>query len=89
LQPNGDQLVNGLLLPAYIPDGSPARPGITNVFALAIYPMQIQNVVVTKIEPETVSITHSIGVAHVPINLLPPDIQKQLNYGPHAASHGN
>jgi hypothetical protein len=48
-----------------------------------------QNVVVTKIEPETVTITHSMGVAHVPINLLPPDIQKQLNYGPHAASHGN
>ena len=45
-----------------------------------------QNVVVTKIEPDTVSITHSMGVAHVPISTLPPDIQKQLNYDPHAAS---
>ena len=45
-----------------------------------------QNVVVTKIEADTVSITHSMGAAHIPINLLPPDIQKQLNYNPHAAS---
>ena len=49
LLPNGDEQVNGLLLPAYVPDGSPARPGITNVFALAIYPMQIENVVVTNL----------------------------------------
>ena len=35
----------------------------------------------TKIEPDTVSITHSMGVAHIPINLLPPDIQKQLRDG--------
>jgi len=48
-----------------------------------------QNVVVTEIEPDTVTISHSMGVAHIPINLLPPDIQKQLNYDPHAASHGN
>lgn len=45
-----------------------------------------QNVVVNKIEADTVSITHSTGVAHVPISLLPPDIQKQLNYDPQAAS---
>jgi len=44
-----------------------------------------ENVVVTKIEPDTVTITHSLGVAHIPMNLLPRDIQKQLNYDPHAA----
>ncbi len=49
LQPNGDEQVNGLLLPSYVPDGSPARPGITNVFALAIYPMVIENVAVTNL----------------------------------------
>ena len=49
LLPNGDEQVNGLLLPAYVPDGSPARPGITNVFALATIPMQIENVVVTNL----------------------------------------
>jgi len=43
-----------------------------------------QNVVVTKIEADTVSITHSTGAAHIPINLLPPDIQKQLGHDPHA-----
>jgi len=45
-----------------------------------------QNVVVTKIEPDTVSITHAMGVAHISISLLPPEIQKQLNYDPQAAS---
>lgn len=45
-----------------------------------------QNVVVTKIEPDTIAITHSLGVAHIPINLLPSDIRKKLNYVPHAAS---
>ena len=49
IQPNGDQLVNALPLPAYVPDGSPARPGVTNVFGIAIYPMQINNVVVTNL----------------------------------------
>ena len=45
-----------------------------------------QNVVVTKIDPETVAITHSMGVAHLPIATLPPDIQKLLNYDPEAAA---
>ena len=44
-----------------------------------------QNVVINKIEPDTVSINHSMGVAHIPISTLPPDIQKQLNYDPVAA----
>ena len=37
LDQNGNQIVNGLLLPVNIPDGSPAHPGVTNVFALAIH----------------------------------------------------
>jgi len=45
-----------------------------------------QNVVITKIEPDTVAITHSLGVTHVDIATLPADIQKQLNYDPDAAS---
>jgi hypothetical protein len=45
-----------------------------------------QNVTVTKIDPDIVSITHSLGVAHVPIANLPPDIQKQLNYDPAVAA---
>ena len=45
-----------------------------------------QNVVVTKVEPDTVSITHSLGVAHISMATLPPDLQKQLNYDPEAAS---
>jgi hypothetical protein len=41
---------------------------------------------VTKIEADTVTITHSTGVAHIRIILLPPDMQKQLNYDPQAAT---
>jgi choice-of-anchor C domain-containing protein len=45
---NGDQIVNGQLLPVNIPDGSPAHPGSAYIFALATYPMEIQRVVVTN-----------------------------------------
>jgi hypothetical protein len=44
------------------------------------------NVVITKIDSDTVAITHSLGVAHVPISTLPANIQKQLNYDPQAAA---
>ena len=43
---NGNQVVNGLLLPYNIPDGSPAHPGIAYIFGLAIYPMGVDQVVV-------------------------------------------
>ncbi len=39
-----------------------------------------QNVVVTKMEADKVTITHSLGVAHIPVSQLPPDVKKQLNY---------
>ena len=64
------------------PDVMPAQPNWTWTTSDG---KTYQNVVVTKIEPLTVTITHSTGVAHIPIFLLPPDIQKQLNYDPHAA----
>lgn len=65
------------------PDVMPAKPNWTwNSLDGKTY----QNVVVINIEPDTVTISHSLGVAHIPIIMLPPDIQKQLNYDPHAAS---
>ncbi|MGA3143257.1 MAG: S8 family serine peptidase [Verrucomicrobiota bacterium] len=65
---NGDQVVNGLVLPANIPDDNTVHPGI--IFALAIYPMEIQRVVVTT------SIAHQNfgdligGLAHGQMNGL-------------------
>ena len=46
---NGAQVVNGLVLPSNIPDGSTAHPGVAYIFALAIYPMEIQRVVMTNV----------------------------------------
>ncbi|MDD5139466.1 MAG: S8 family serine peptidase [Verrucomicrobiales bacterium] len=45
--PNGET-VNGLLLPMDIPDGSPAHPGVRYIFALAIQPIQVQDVIVSN-----------------------------------------
>ncbi len=45
---NGTQVVNGLVLPQNIPGGTPAHPGYVTVFGLAIYPEEIQRVVVTN-----------------------------------------
>ena len=43
---NGNQIVNGQLLPVNIPDGSPAHPGIAYIFGLALFPMQVGQVIV-------------------------------------------
>lgn len=48
LDQNGNQIVNGIYLPV-IPDGNNAHPGVTNVFALAIIPMQVGKVTVTNL----------------------------------------
>jgi hypothetical protein len=64
-------------LPWAPPDPIPAQPNWTWT---TMDGTTYQNVVITKIEPDTVSITHSLGVAHIPINLLPRDLQKRLNY---------
>ena len=47
--PNGSEIVNGLNVPVDIPDGSPAHPGKGYVFAIALYPMEINRVVVTNV----------------------------------------
>ncbi len=44
LDKNGNQVVNGQLLAVPIPDGTPAHPGITNVFGFAIMQMTVENV---------------------------------------------
>ncbi len=48
LNQNGDQVVNGLVLPVPIPDGNNAHPGSTNIFALAIYNMEVSKVTVNN-----------------------------------------
>ena len=45
---NGDETVNGVPLPVNIPDGSPAHPGSGYVFALALQPVEVGNVVITN-----------------------------------------
>jgi len=45
---NGNQITRGLRLPQAIPDGSPVTPGGTNIFAIAIYPMDLIQVVVSN-----------------------------------------
>lgn len=65
------------------PDMLPAQPNWTWVTSDG---KTYQDVVVTDVEADTVGIMHSLGAAHVLISTLPPDIQKQLNYDPTAAS---
>jgi len=48
LDQNGNQIVNGLLLPMPILKGNNAHPGVTNAFALAIMPMEVEKVTVTN-----------------------------------------
>src|SRR6202012_1190245 len=44
-----NEFVNGLNIPAPIPDGTPSHPGLSFVFALALYPIEIQDVIVTNV----------------------------------------
>ena len=48
LDTNGNQIVNGLLLPANIPDGDNAHPGRAYVFGLATIPMTVGGLTVTN-----------------------------------------
>jgi subtilisin-like proprotein convertase family protein len=50
LDQNGNQVVNGLVLPMAIPDGDNAHPGTANVFALAVLPMTVEKVTVTNLD---------------------------------------
>lgn len=45
---DGNQIVRGFPVPAWIPDGSPAMPGAAYVFGVATFPMQVRRVVVTN-----------------------------------------
>jgi subtilisin family serine protease/subtilisin-like proprotein convertase family protein len=45
---NGSWLLRGINLPAVIPDGTAARPGVTNVVAIAPAPIAVRRVVVTN-----------------------------------------
>ncbi len=47
LEPNGDEIVNGVQLPINIPDGSPSLPGVAYIIGLALYPMEVGSVVAT------------------------------------------
>jgi subtilisin-like proprotein convertase family protein len=49
LDQNGNQIVNGLLLPMATPVGNNAHPAVTNIFALAIMPMVVEKVTVTNL----------------------------------------
>jgi hypothetical protein len=65
------------------PDVMPAQPNWTWTTSDG---QEYDDVVVNKIEADTVSITHSRGVAHVAIDTLPPEIQKRLGYDAVAAA---
>ncbi len=49
LDANGDEYVNGIPVPVNIPDGSPANPGMNFVLGLAIYPIEVENIIVTNV----------------------------------------
>jgi nucleoredoxin len=42
------------------------------------------NVIITQVSPTEVIITHSLGVAHLPLDSLPADVQQELHYHPPA-----
>jgi subtilisin-like proprotein convertase family protein len=46
---NGDEIINGQPVPVNIPDGSPADPGANYVLGLAIYPIEVQAILVTNV----------------------------------------
>ena len=45
---DGSESVNGLTLPVNIPPGSPAHPSTVYIFALALYPLTVDEVIVTN-----------------------------------------
>jgi len=46
---NGDETVNGMLVPVNIPDGTPADPGVGFSIGLAIFPITVGDITVTNI----------------------------------------
>ncbi len=49
LDQNGNETISGINVPSTIPDGTPTHPGISYVFYLALYPITLQNVVLTNV----------------------------------------
>ena len=49
LDANGDEYVNGIPVPVNIPDGSPSDPGVNFVLGLALYPINVGNIIVTNV----------------------------------------
>jgi subtilisin-like proprotein convertase family protein len=49
LDQNGNEYLSAINVPSIIPDGTSTHPGTSFVFFLALYPIQIQNVVVTNV----------------------------------------
>ena len=49
LDANGDEYVSGIPVPVNIPDGTPADPGMNFVLGLAIYPIEVENIIVTNV----------------------------------------
>ena len=76
--PDGSWVLQGINVPAVIPDGSADRPGVTNVVALASAPIPIRRVVVTnEIWHESFSdllgtLTHGRTSVVLHSNSLPP-----------------
>jgi subtilisin-like proprotein convertase family protein len=48
MNPNGDEILNGMPIPSGIPGGTPSVPGFTDVVAIAIEPIQVERVIVTS-----------------------------------------
>ncbi|HEV2318984.1 MAG TPA: S8 family serine peptidase, partial [Verrucomicrobiae bacterium] len=49
LDQNGNEYLNAINVPSVIPDGTPSHPGLSFVFLLALYPIEVQNVIVTNV----------------------------------------
>ena len=71
LDANGDETVNGIPVPVNIPDGTPANPGMNFVLGLAIYPIEVENIIVTNVITHQNfgdlygTLTHNAGAAGV------------------------
>jgi subtilisin family serine protease len=77
-QADGSWVLQGINLPAVIPDGTPQRPGVTNVLALATAPIGVRRVVVTnEVAHESFTdllgtLTHGQTTVVLHSNSLPP-----------------
>ncbi|HVM46663.1 MAG TPA: S8 family serine peptidase, partial [Candidatus Acidoferrum sp.] len=84
--PDGSWVLQGINVPAVIPDGTAARPGVTSVVALASAPVPVRRVVVTnEIWHESFSdlvgtLSHGRVSAVLLSNSVPPVIPVPYDY---------